>query len=113
MEYAYRVRDAFVELNPGEVGIWRLPPMTRGVINIKTYYAMPLGWSSGGGGSPRLTRRNPLSAARDAAAVELGAAVDIGGGASGGAGGGTIARDSRPWQPGLGSDLEIGDIGGS
>src|SRR5262245_65231117 len=108
MAYAYRVRGAFVELNPGEVGIWRLPPMTRGVINIKTYYAMPPGWWSGGGGSPRLTRRNPLSAARDAAAVELGAAVDIGGGASGGAGGGagggTIARDSRPWQPGLGSD---------
>lgn len=109
MEYAYRMRDALVELTPGEVGIWRLPPMTRGFINIKTYYSMPPGWVPGGG-SARSTRVNPLGAARDAAAVELGAAIDIGGGA----GGGTIARDSRPWQPGgLGPDLEIGDFGGS
>jgi phospholipase C len=52
MAFAYRVREAFIELNPGESGAWRLPPMTPGTIVIGSYYAMPPGWSasSGGGG---------------------------------------------------------------
>lgn len=106
MEYAYRVRDAFVELNPGEVGLWRLPPMTAGLINIKTFYAMPPGWTGSTGSSARSARVNPLGAARDAA-VDLGVGADPG----------TIARDARPWntRPGIGAGLEIVDIdpGGS
>jgi phospholipase C len=105
MEYAYRVRDALIEMNPGEVGIWRLPPMTPGSIIIKTYYAMPAGWSGGAGGSPRSTRSNPVGAGRGMVREGGLGAGDVG----------TMARDARPWQPGIGGGLEIdpGDLGGS
>lgn len=115
MEYAYRERDAFIEMNPGDVGIWQLPPMTPGVIRLNSNYAMPPGWS-GTGTSSRSARVNPVGAGGRAVA-DLGAiasmdAVEIGPVVTD-VGPGTIARDNRPWQPGIGSDLEIGDIGGS
>jgi hypothetical protein len=57
MEYAYRVHDAIIELDPGEIGEWLLPPATRGKMIIKSYYAMPPGWSSNtGGGTTRRAR---------------------------------------------------------
>jgi hypothetical protein len=46
MTFAYRTHEAFIELGPGEAGLWRLPPMTPGTIIIKSFYAMPSGWHS-------------------------------------------------------------------
>lgn len=122
MEYAYRTRDAFMELDPGDVGIWQLPPMTPGVILLKSFYAMPPGWS-GTGTSARSAHVNPIGAGRGAA-VARGALAGMGstdamgttdiGPKVTGTTPGTIARDNRPWQPGgIGGELEIGDIGGS
>ena len=76
MEYAYRTRDAFMELDPGDVGIWQLPPMTPGVILLKSFYAMPPGWS-GTGTSARSAHVNPIGAGRGAA-VARGALAGMG-----------------------------------
>ena len=65
MEYSHRKRDAFIELNPGDVGIWQLPPMTPGLIHLQSFYAMPPGWS-GTGTSASSARVNPLGAGRGA-----------------------------------------------
>lgn len=123
MEYSYRERDAFIELNPGDVGIWQLPPMTPGLIRLQSFYAMPPGWS-GTGTSARSARVNPLGAGRGAVA-DRGAVAGDRGAVAGvdttgigpvvtGTSPGTIARDNRPWQPGgIGGDLEVVDVGGS
>lgn len=50
LQYASRRREEFIDLQPGERKAWRLPPCTRGFINIAIHYA---GSSSneGSGGS--------------------------------------------------------------
>lgn len=73
MNYSYRTSQAFIELNPGETGTWRLPPMTSGgpvaPIIVSSFYAMaPGSGSSVGSGS---------------------------GGSSGGGSGGSIPRESH------------------
>lgn len=128
MEYAYRERDAYIEMNPGDIGIWQLPPMTPGVIRLNSFYAMPPGWSGTGtssrsaGGNPlgagsRFADVNPLGAARRSVADRsVSDSLDTGeiGPVVTDVSPGTIARDNRPWQPGgIGSELKIGDIGGS
>jgi phospholipase C len=57
MDFVYRTQHGFLELNPGESGVWRLPPMTAGDIFVDSFYAMPPGWSSGAGSSASSTPR--------------------------------------------------------
>jgi phospholipase C len=127
MAFAYRTHEALIELSPGEVGLWRLPPMTPGTIIVQSFYAMPSGWHSStpatpsehGSGTPQPglgdhaggaglhTRLGRLDADPGAASP-----------ATPDAGGGTIRRD-QPRFPtrglgGLGDfDVLDPDIGGS
>ena len=119
MEYAYRVRDALIELSPGESGAWRLPPMTPGVILIKSYYAMPPGWTSSTGTTTRSAPhegRGGHGSGRHVDDVDLGAVPDA---STGGTptGGGTSHRDQPRFPHGFDprhlDDIVIDGGGGS
>jgi phospholipase C len=50
MGYAYRSREAFFELAPGETSTWLLPPCTAGKIIVRAFSINLPGSGSGGGG---------------------------------------------------------------
>lgn len=109
MAYAYRTHEAFIELNPGETGTWRLPPMTEGPIIVSSFYAMVPG-SSGSLGSGAGSGGHIARGTRGGVTV-----ADVGG-AGVDPSDGAVARD-QPRFPTHGSlvDLEVldGDGGGS